>query len=201
MFIKRVFVDIDCVLADFVRGVADVMGIPHDVLLAHWTPGQYGFGHAVAAGYRHLLPPTYISDDEANRTFWKLVEGRCGFWSDLQAFPWSDAVVGFADGMDPNYRFLTSPSDCGYCLVGKHRWLKQQGYDPARMIPTRHKADLAAPGRLLIDDHEINCTAWEQQGGTAILFPALHNARHAERDRAWEVVKLELETLLHKGAT
>lgn len=203
----RVFLDIDCVLADFIRGVADVTGVPYAVLMQNWTPGTYGFGHAVAAAYAAVPmgggKPLTITATTADRMFWKRIEGRASFWADLHPLPWAADLVRLAHDTDPEYRFLTfgSADRCMHAAVGKHTWITRQGWDADRMHLTRHKWELAKPGRVLIDDHEQNVTEWRRHGGDAILFPTMHNMLFSHATDPMPVVTDQLNVLLHKGAT
>jgi 5'(3')-deoxyribonucleotidase len=200
----RIFLDLDCVLCDFIKGVAKIMGISHDVLLNHHPSGSYGFGKAVAAAYRTMHPhlkTEAFHESSCEFTFWRLVQGRADFWANLAPFEWSAQLVALARRADPNFRFLSAPSDCEFSLAGKHQWITRMGWEAHRLIPTQHKSDLAMPGRILVDDHDANIEAWRAAGGIGILWPAPHNKRHKLADVAWKIVRQELEIFLHRSAT
>ena len=66
----RILLDLDCVLADFVGGVARLWGLTAADLLRHWPAGEYGMNGPLAAA---LERPGYgrpVIDDAA---FWRAI--------------------------------------------------------------------------------------------------------------------------------
>lgn len=82
------------------------------------------------------------------------------------------------------------------CTAGdpmRARWLKRgTGYRKCYFVDDKH--ELAKPGRLLIDDADHHVEDFRDHGGEAILFPSIHNARHAEAGpEAYKTVMQEIE--------
>lgn len=207
--IKELFVDMDCVLVDLIEGIAKRthFGLDRHQLEPHYEPGRYGFGHALERLYDSRGWARYHGLPSLETRFWADVRGDDGFWANLPKLPWADDLMQTVMLSGVSYWYLTSPSDCGFCLVGKDTWLtkhygKGEGL-PGKMIPCRDKWLLAKPGRLLIDDHDENVDRWIEHGGQAILFPAVHNRRHAEAgdDKVWATVERELNMFLYGNAT
>ena len=214
--IRHVFLDMDCVLSDLVAGIATEFGTTKADLLNHWTPGVYGWASPVRDLQRRRFPDAThwkeVSLLAVDEMIWRRLDARSEFWLDLPILPWAHELVEVAERHDPDFRFLTSPSDCGYCLIGKHQWLEKhfgKKYS-RRLMPVATvrgqkvgKSLLAAPDRLLVDDHEENVTAWADRKGVGVLFPAHHNSLHtySSEGEEWDHVWLQLRALLQGSAT
>lgn len=94
-------------------------------------------------------------------------------------------------------RFLTAPVLSSDCFSGKADWV--QRFLPAEgkyalkrlmIVSSKDKQQLAAPGRILIDDRQINIDEWTAAGGIGILFTG-----------DFDAVNRALEPYLRAGST
>jgi 5'(3')-deoxyribonucleotidase len=176
----KTYLDIDGVLADFMRAAMLANKCNPDVALSTWPKGEWE-AHKVLG----------ISED----SFWQHISANDYFWDDLQMLPWCRDLIRLVTRHDPEFRFATKPSRCESCYAGKRRWVARLGYDPSeRLIVIPDKVELAGPGRLLIDDNDDNCTRWKEAGGTSILFPQVWNSNWKIHDRL-RFVRKELGNL------
>jgi 5'(3')-deoxyribonucleotidase len=198
----RILCDLDCVLADFVRGAAGLWNLTVKQLLEVQSPGVYGLNQPIASalarqegnpGWRDVMPLTA-------REFWQPINDTPGFWSNLEPLPWAKELFRYlfeASGGD--LWEVTSPSECRDVVREKKDWCKAHlDFPRDRVIPTQHKQLMAytkAGPAVLVDDWDENCKAFEEQGGEAILFPAHHNPRYNYRADPAAVVRQHLERL------
>jgi 5'(3')-deoxyribonucleotidase len=177
MRIRRILLDMDCVLADFLGGYARLLNIPVGLLLAHWELGEYPAEHTRASLGKLRGRP--ISEEE----FWRPINSNPGFWFTLPRLPWADDLVGMVKASGREWYVVSAPSRCPTCIAEKEKWLEHHfGLPHDRLIPTKHKHTMAKPGVLLIDDSLHNTDAFVREGGRAILFPAHHNPMHVVKD-------------------
>lgn len=156
-----VLFDMDGVLVDFVGGALRAHGktlAPSEVV---WDfPSQVGFSGS------------------ADPAFWEPLSNH-DFWAELE--PLADGMVAFelvAKAM-PKHRigFLSSGIVKG-SSDGKRSWVAKHlpGWEKHLILGT-HKALLAAPCKVLVDDHEPNVTAFAAAGGRAVMVPRPWNER------------------------
>ena len=172
----KIFLDLDCVLADFVGGACKAHGLTVKDVLPFWPAGEYGMALPVG----RALGKTDGEFTEAD--FWRPLNGSRAFWANLPSLPWAGDLVELVSGAFDDWYIVTAPSWCDECIPGKMEWCRRffglGCADFDRMIPTRHKHLLSGPGRVLIDDNEENVAGWEAEGGRGILFPSHHNRFH-----------------------
>ncbi len=197
----RIFLDMDCVLADFVSGAARIHGINPADYYTFARPGEYGMEHVVAR-LKGWPPSRTGADGTVSFTgrFWESINATPGFWAGLDPLPWASdlfqlcaeragATEATAVGWGGLY-VVTSPSRCPECVREKEDWLARHfGLPPDRMIPTPHKELMAVyteggayplfRSATLIDDYDRNVDRFTAAGGVGVLFPALHNRLHA----------------------
>jgi 5'(3')-deoxyribonucleotidase len=136
---NRVFIDLDNVLTDFDRQLADLLDKP---LERGWD-----FGND---------PKIWKKIDTAGEEFW----AKMKFMSDGQEL-W-DAVKKYKPTI------LTAPSRHPSSTEGKKLWLKENLPDVPYIIDSK-KQSHAKDGCILIDDREKNIKKWEDAGGIGIL--------------------------------
>ena len=155
---RRIFVDVDGVLADFVGEALAWHGLPRNTLITQYN----------------LWDQLGMSQED----FWREID-RESFWSDLKPTPESGAVLLAADRFAPGGVCLVTeprPVPCSY--AGKFRWLRHHCQHLPHLIgPSRNFA--AGPGRVLIDDSDSNIDRWRLAGGNGILFPRTWNGNRA----------------------
>lgn len=174
---KVILLDLDGVLVDFVEGVCRLFGQDVAALLARWPAGDcYSFWHL-------------LDGNLTSRDVWAEIN-RAGddFWNGLQLYPHASALLAHCERhADAVY----------FCSAGNPRritWLERWlGKRVTNYFFCHDKHLLAAPGRLLIDDHDETVEKFRAAGGDAILYPQLWNRRHAEAgDRAAKLVMDEV---------
>jgi 5'(3')-deoxyribonucleotidase len=159
-----IFLDLDGVLVDFI-GAALRLHSREDFFETPSNRGLWDIEELVAG---------------SKRKFWAPLDGP-KFWSSLEKLPESDQIVHWCAEKvgEENVAILTTPSSSPYCIPGKQQWLRK--YYPqfsSRTIFTGAKEFLAAPGKFLVDDRDLNVEKFNKAGGTGILVPRLWNAGH-----------------------
>ena len=169
-----IFLDVDGVLADFVGGTLACMksqaqaGQPTPC----WPPTEWP-----PQSWNAAIDNFGLTVDE----FWKRIENREGFWDDLAVCPLAESLLAMCREYCPNVRFLTAPCHDPESAAAKIRWLRRFA-DAPQLMDWHLSVDKqfnAGPGRILIDDNEKNCAAWEAAGGHAIIYPQPWNFRRA----------------------
>jgi len=160
----KIFLDIDGVLTDFVGSSIRQLGLKADPINCKWD----------------FFVPEMTAD-----VFWAnitLIGPR--FWSDMPEYEWIEDLISLVVRYDPEFTLLTSPARCPFSWSGKRLWIQKRfGARFDRQIMTNDKHFCAAPGRVLIDDNEINCKKFAKWGGQAILFPQSWNPLGNDVDR------------------
>jgi hypothetical protein len=132
--------------------------------------------------------------------FWDRINATPDFWLGIKPFPWMKMLLDGIEATGIDWTIATSPSRDPGCLSQKVHWLrlhlgkKFTGY----MVGSR-KFLMANPRNLLIDDNDANVDNFRAHGGKAILFPALWNSRHAEREHAAATTISELWYMIGSG--
>lgn len=178
----KCLLDMDGVLADFVLGVSK----------AHNRPSPYL--QTSSLGEFNMEKLWGITTGE----FWEPTN-RPDFWSGLEKMPEADGIVEmvFTAFGEPNVAILTAPSMSQYCIVEKREWIKKYyGNLHSRMIFGSAKEFLAGPGKLLIDDLNKNIDEFNKNGGVAILLPRPWNRRHADSEKATQVLQSEVNRVI-----
>ena len=156
----KIFLDMDGVLVDFVRGCFDVFHVPDQPV------GKYEF-----FGSKEF-PPTFPEvNEKCDREFWRNLE-----WTDdgrkilelVEQF-WPPNVLP----LDGEIFLLTHPMPNVESWTGKYEWVtKNLPLYREKLTVTRNcKSAFAAPNHVLIDDKEQNIEAWVWAGGKGILVP------------------------------
>ena len=172
---KILLLDLDGVIVDFVEGVCRLFGQDVASLYERWPPGE---GYAF---WRLFDKPITDSD------FWGEVHHvGDAFWESLIAYPRADALLGRCHDYADHVYFASAGNPRR--LTWLERWL---GKKTSHYAFAEHKHLLAAPGRLLIDDHDEQVDAFLVAGGDVILYPQPWNRRHAEAgpDAAFKVMQ------------
>lgn len=161
MKITKIYFDLDDVMVDWLGGVARHFGMEYAYLARRIDTGlkpEEVLNMSRGALFNHL-------DDE-------------DFWANLSPILrvlelWEE--LSQVEGI--HCRILTATIPKPACLAGKLRWMQEHLGGPPfkKYIITKLKSDLAAPGRLLLDDWEGNTSAFVAEGGEAIHFPAAGN--------------------------
>lgn len=199
-----IYVDMDCVIADFIAGAAAAHGLTPEAVYAEQPAGEY---HYTAAVGRAKGAPVYggkvaFGEDD----FWAPINAAgAAFWDSLPVLPWAHELLGEVARLTDDWYVLTAPArNYGECVAGKHSWLARLLGVPwtHRMIPTPHKWMLAGPGRVLIDDSDANLMSFAKNprtkrdtGSITVCLPAHHNHMHHRKDDPMGYVRARLEML------
>lgn len=148
---KKILLDVDGVLIDFVAGAARV----------------HGKDPSTVKNY-HFWPEWGLSDDE----FWSPL--AFDFWANLDPYPEAQELLQIcteAVGKD-NILLVTSPCNTVGCLEGKKASLAKHfsGYHSSFMSP-KARCLMAHKEMLLIDDNVETCGKFHGAGGNTIKYP------------------------------
>lgn len=158
---RRIFLDMDGVLVDFVGGALKIHG---------WTQEQ--LRAAMVLGEWDLAKPMGLTQDE----FWEPInDAGEWFWLLLKPLPWISEMVELTTALG-EWWIVTAPSRDPRSYSGKVKWLQNWfGHDFNRTIFTQDKYLLAKENTLLIDDREKTVGKFIRAGGRGVIFPTLHN--------------------------
>lgn len=151
---ETVFLDMDGVLCDFIRG-------------AHHVHGREYVHEDYPRGAWEIADHWGISTDD----FWGGIDRKFDFWESLDAYPWLHELISLARHAGEQVKLLTSPSKSPLCYYGKRAWCDKHIPRDIELIICKSKQLLATPNRLLIDDGDHNVKPWRAATGDAILFP------------------------------
>lgn len=159
--LKYCFLDMDGVIADFVKGVCAA----HGKETPYTKPESFGiFDMEKLWG---------ISSQE----FWKTTE-YSGFWRNLEKYEDADELVSFLCSVfgTENICILTSPSESPFCIPEKKAWIGEHFPQFKKQILFGSaKHFLAGPDRVLIDDRDKNIETFINAGGVGWTYSRLWN--------------------------
>lgn len=142
--IERIFVDMDGVLADFVRGVE---------------------------GPKYLNGPLVSEQTYDSR---KLELSNKGLFKDLPIMPGKRKLINYIKESGIDWEILTASGTLNRTVVAQDKiyWIRKH-VDPritvTATIKGEDKAVFARPNHILIDDRKSNIKAWTEAGGVGIL--------------------------------
>lgn len=154
----KVYLDMDGVVSNFVKAALHVHGRA-DYLVTNWN---------------------FFSDWGMNENdFWKPIDNTPSFWHELEPYENTLDIVELVSRYDSEYIFLTTPHNHTNSYAGKCYWL-QKYFNinvSKRCIMTSNKELLCKsfPNSVLIDDSEVNCKKWTDNGGISIIYPQMWN--------------------------
>ena len=155
---KKVLLDMDGVIVDFVGGVWKKYGLTHE-----YPPGDYDIIKATGLS---ITPESFWGDFGES------------FWADLEWTPEGKAILGMVLKLVPLNKvcLLTSPTLSPSSSSGKHLWINRETPELRRRFLIGSAKDMCAgPDSILIDDSDKNCEDFEAAGGKAILVPRRWN--------------------------
>ncbi len=184
------YMDLDGVICDFLRAAVALWDMTPEGIVASGKTLKW-----------HIHEMVGCTQEDAYK---RLESEGSDFWRNVPAYPWAETLWGMANQLG-DVKVLSSPMNGpsgGACVAGKIDWLKKWTGDVNfhRYIITSYKADMAAPGRVLVDDKDSNCDAFRAAGGTAILFPQHWNrASQFAGDKAYQMVIDKLHQIASGG--
>ena len=160
----KIFIDMDGVLTDFVRGVIDYYNL--------------GLEEKDINGWEDIVTKSNMTTKDfwegLNEQFWQYLE-----WTKDGKQIW-ETIKSF------NPIILSSPTLAPSSLSGKYKWiLKNIPEVKRRFLFGTPKAIVASPLSILIDDHNQNINEWIRAGGIGILYPAYWNTNVCYVDSAF----------------
>ena len=142
--INKIFVDMDGVLADFVRGVE---------------------------GPKYLNGPLVSEQTYDSR---KIELSNKGLFRDLPIMPGMLKLINYIKESGIDWEVLTASGSLNRTVVAKDKiyWIRKH-VDPKVIVTAtikgEDKAAFARPNHVLIDDRKSNIKAWTEAGGVGIL--------------------------------
>jgi 5'(3')-deoxyribonucleotidase len=160
---KKLLIDMDGVLVDFVGGLCKVLNRPLDSI--DYPLGVYDITKVFG-----------MSEDE----IWDRVNAFPNFWVDLEPYPWAKQILEIAETrFKNNWYIATSPSRSEQSASQKVLWMKKHIHPKfRRYMIGPNKYLMACPNKILLDDYDHNVNQFKEHGGDAILFPRLWNSLH-----------------------
>lgn len=153
--LRKLYVDLDGVLADFDRDVEELTGKSP----AEWKKKD---------GLDNL--PQHSHDDSA---MWEAIHKHKDFYRNLKKMPDADELWDYVLKYEPN--ILTAiPRRTSVPDAEEHKreWVKEHlgKHVPFFIGPySKNKQRFSKKGYILIDDRPSNIEEWEEKGGTGIL--------------------------------
>lgn len=159
---KRIYLDVDGVLADFSGAVVKHYGIPDHPTESYW--------YWIIDKFKEKNPGSTESD------FWEGLDKD--FWLSIEETKEAREIYALAKwyGRGEEPILATSPS---YDSAGwKQLWIRQHFPDvfyQGRYVLSPSKHLLARSNRVLVDDYYVNIDKWIMGGGFGILVPRPYN--------------------------
>ena len=181
--IRRVFLDLDGVFADFMTAVHSKLGLDYDLTD---YPYEAGLWDVFSAKYSKCPITWELAKSNLNHQFWAnvpwMVDGK-------QLYNLIENTVCLKDAM-----VLTAPIPKTGAYSGKQEWVDYNlpYFSNRLIITTKSKGLFAGPGKLLIDDADKNIDAFIANGGSGILVPRPWNSNHRLSDNTVAYVRSEL---------
>ncbi len=158
---KIILIDLDGVLANFNKAIADAFNKDYNEIEDNWTPGNWSIAQQLN-----------LSEGE----IWARVNKIESFWEDIELYPYAKKLVKYLKSKY-EVNVCTSPSSNPACATGKMKWLLKHKFGFGRnIIITPQKHLMAGPNRILIDDMDKNCDKFKAHGGEPLLFHQVWNS-------------------------
>ena len=208
---KRILIDLDDVLANFVGGACQEFGLTREDVEAVWELSKWDIVPPLSKVLceKNNQPLELMSQSD----FWNKLDKNEKFWINLQPLPWFNDIIRVVESFTDDWHIVTSPSWCQSSYSGKVKWIKERfGNKFSRFCITPHKELFAQPGVVLIDDRDSNVENFtystetiddgkgnkiivkQATGGKGIVFPRIHNSQHEHRNDQVKYIVSVLES-------
>lgn len=184
MIIKRIFLDVDDVLADFSLAALKHVGID----LKHVDLDSYyeRFGYDIVLSANYYRKRIFSSADYTFEEFW--AEFPRPFWTNLKKTEECDYLISACYKLigKENVFLLTAPIQDPDCVAGKMEWIRKElpeFWKDRRYLIAPPKYVCASLNSLLIDDSDANVNAFRRANGMASLVPRPWNTAHARQNK------------------
>lgn len=192
--LKRILLDMDEVLTDFVGRTCKWWHVSLDKVLSYWVPGEWSIVEPIGKALQEKVEKRkqfYVP--MTDERFWQKLRGDEYFWSQMKQRSWCDDTVELVKSLTSDWLIVSSPSRCHSSYSGKVKWLYRKfGETFTQFHLGTRKHIMAQPGVVLIDDCDANIQKFEAEGGIGVLWPAHHNRLHAHKDNPFAYVKERL---------
>lgn len=166
---KQLFLDVDGVLADWLKATFELRGVRYP----DYTNGEWPYKRGPEGWYFYReegWTSTQLFAGQASREFWK-------------NFKWTpdgkDILAICEKFFDGNICLLTAPYEGDGVVDGRKDWIKREmpGYMDRTLVGKCKEAiPVGNPNAILVDDWEENILSWRRAGGTGILLPRPYNS-------------------------
>ena len=184
--IKTVFLDLDGVVSDFLRGLHEALDVSYSYVKYTYEKGKWDMLNDIKRS--DGTPVTFREcDDCCTIPFWHRL-----YWMHDSA-EILRAIGGWFNV--ENIYLLTTPMPNPESSTGKVLWVRDNlpEFIKRTILICAPKSLLARPDTLLIDDKDENVEGFQKAGGNAILVPRPWNKLHKYSDVASQIVRKELE--------
>jgi len=164
---KKIFLDLDGVLVDFIGGMLEWFNINPDVYYKNTPPGHW-----------KITPRKHLKLNMSKEVFWANLTYE--FWSNLKPTSYMTAILNELDQLE--MAILTASNI--NAASGKLFWVKKHLpsiWKDGKILICRNKSVCANRNAILIDDCDKNIDNFIKAGGQAILFPQRWNRLHRYR--------------------
>lgn len=147
--IKRIFLDVDGVLANWTKKACEKTSIEY--------PIDFEFPNQGWLATRASVKKIQDASDSLE------------FWTDIEKYPWSNDIVKMVSQSGKHWNFLTKPMKTPHCFAGKAEWMFQHypyHWDKMWIVTGSKSTVCRGPGDLLIDDMDKNLEEWKEAGGS-----------------------------------
>ena len=173
-----IYLDLDGVMVDFVGASVQLLcPVGWEHIMKTWPKGEFDVWTVLG-----------VSVDK----FWAEIDREgMEFWRSLKPYPWAMELYNRLNELG-KVVILTSPARSANSALGKILWMQDffmegMSFRDYMLVPSDLKYQLAAPGRILVDDAERNVRAFDQMGGQAVMVPQPWN--YAEEPAAGEMAE------------
>ena len=174
---KRILLDMDGVLSDFISGAVNVLNRTYDKDI---TMKQYATEFGEWGTYDYYG----ITVEE----FWRPINQEPNFWINLKPYPWYKELYNSLCDIG-EVTIVTSPSEDPDCMAQKLKWARHYlGISITEMFFGSRKYLMAGNG-ILIDDYSKNTEAFATAGGESILIPSNWNTPDISFDKVWDTIQ------------
>ena len=186
--IKIVYLDLDDVLVDFMKGLHKALSIPYNYFNYPYKKGDWDI-----LGHQIILNDELVTFEQCDACC------DMAFWINLEwMHDGRDILRTIMDksGLDKVY-LLTAPMPNLESASGKMMWVYENLpiYLKRTIITQAPKHLLARPDTLLIDDKDENVDGFREAGGKAILINRPWNRGHLNADKTVQMLQEFLERI------
>lgn len=163
-----IFLDMDGVIVNFVKGVARLLNINYADFMANWIDGVY-----------QIESHPFLQQMDRKTSIYALLNQQpADFWENLEMTYEASELLKFITSNFQKVYILSTPFTSAASHAGKYKWIVKNntGIVKKNYIFTKHKHLLANPNAVLIDDKDKNYEAFLYAGGEAILYPQRWNS-------------------------